>query len=67
MTYTCEITTIAFESHVRFTRTIRFEAEDGARHLREEITKYQNMGLNYNAELKQKAPDHFELIWTERE
>ena len=67
MTYTCEITTIEFEGKARFTRTIQFEAEDGGRHLRKEITKYENMGLNYNAELKQKAPDHFELIWTERE
>ena len=67
MTYTCEITTIAFESHVRITRTIKFEAKDGAKHLRKEITKYQKMGLKYNAELRQKTDSHFELIWTERE
>lgn len=67
MTYTCEIKTIEFEGKVTTSRTIQFEAEDGARHLREEITKYQNMGLNYNAELRQKTDSHFELIWTERE
>ena len=66
MTYTCEIITRSFDSILTFKRTIKFEAKDGAKHLRKEITKYQKMGLKYNAELRQKTDSHFKLIWTER-
>lgn len=66
MTYTCEIITRAADGIFTNKRMIQFEAEDGAKHLRGEITKYQKMGLNYNAELRQKTDSHFELIWTER-
>lgn len=66
MTYTCEIKTYNTKGDIINKRDITFEAEDGARKLRGDIIKYQNMGLKYNAELRQISETAFRLIYTER-
>lgn len=65
-TYTCEIKTYNTKGDIINKRDITFEAEDGARKLRGDIIKYQNMGLKYNAELRQISETAFRLIYTER-
>lgn len=67
-TYTLKIKTVEFDGKVTHIRTLAFESDNGAEDIQKEIEGYQEMGINYDAELTLDKPGgrDYTLTYTEK-